>query len=51
MSTPEKWIVVDGLQRLSSIKKFMVDKKLKLQNLEFLSELDGKSYDDLDREI
>ena len=51
VSTPEKWIVVDGLQRLSSIKKFMVDKKLKLQNLEFLSELDGKSYDDLDRNL
>lgn len=51
VSNPEKWIVVDGLQRLSSIKKFMVDKKLKLQNLEFLSELDGKSYDDLDRSL
>ncbi|MFZ2889421.1 GmrSD restriction endonuclease domain-containing protein, partial [Sulfuricurvum sp.] len=43
--------VVDGLQRLSSIKKFMVDKKLKLQKLEFLSELNGKSYDDLDRNL
>ncbi len=51
VSNPEKWIVVDGLQRLSSIKKFMVDKKLKLHNLEFLSELNGKSYDDLDRNL
>jgi len=51
VSNPEKWIVVDGLQRLSSIRKFMVDKKLKLQNLEFLSELNGKSYDDLDRSL
>lgn len=51
VSNPEKWIVVDGLQRLSSIKKFMVDKKLKLYNLEFLSELNGKSYDDLDRNL
>lgn len=51
VSTPEKWIVVDGLQRLSSIKKFMVDKKLKLQNLEFLTELNGKNYDDLDRNL
>ena len=49
VSNPDKWIVVDGLQRLSTIKKFMVDKKLKLKNLEFLEELDGKSYDDLDR--
>ena len=49
VSNPEKWIVVDGLQRLSTIKKFMVDKTLKLKNLEFLTELEGKSYDELDR--
>ena len=30
------WLVVDGLQRLSSIRNFVVDKKLKLTNLEFL---------------
>lgn len=51
VSNPEKWIVVDGLQRLSSIKKFMVDKKLKLHNLEFLDELEGRNYDDLDRNL
>lgn len=51
VSNPEKWIVVDGLQRLSSIKKFMVDKDLKLHNLEFLTELNGKRYDDLDRNL
>lgn len=49
VSNSEYWIVVDGLQRLSTIKKFIVDKKLKLVNLEFLNELNGKSYDDLDR--
>ncbi len=49
VSNPDKWIVVDGLQRLSTIEKFIVDKKLVLHNLEFLDELNGKSYDDLDR--
>jgi len=49
VSNPERWIVVDGLQRLSTIKKFMVDKTLKLKNLEFLKELEGKGYDDLNR--
>jgi len=49
VSNPDKWIVVDGLQRLSTIKKFVVDKKLRLKNLEFLTDLDGKNYDDLDR--
>jgi hypothetical protein len=50
VSNPDKWIVVDGLQRLSTIKKFIIDKTLKLKNLEFLyEELNGKGYDDLDR--
>lgn len=44
-----KWIVVDGLQRLSAIKKFMVDKELKLSGLEFLKDLEGQGFDDLDR--
>jgi len=51
VSDPDRWIVVDGLQRLSTIKKFVVEKKLKLKNLEFLQELDGKSYDDLERNL
>ena len=50
-----KWIVVDGLQRLSTLKKFIIGddkgKKLKLKNLEFLKHLDGKLYDDLDRPL
>lgn len=44
-----KWIVIDGLQRLSTIKSFIVDKKLKLKNMEFLSELEGKKFDELGR--
>jgi hypothetical protein len=51
VSDPDKWIVVDGLQRLSTIKKFVIDKKLKLKNLEFLEELEGKFYDDLERNL
>jgi hypothetical protein len=44
-----KWIVVDGLQRLSTIKKFFIDKNFKLKNMEFLDELNGKSFDELGR--
>ena len=39
VSDPDKWIVVDGLQRLSTLKRFIVDKNLRLFNLEFLTEL------------
>ncbi len=41
------WLVVDGLQRLSSIRNFVVKKTLKLTNLEFLTQLNGKGWDDL----
>ena len=45
------WLVVDGLQRLSSIRNFCVNKTLKLTNLEFLSHLNGKSWDDLSGDL
>ncbi|MCT4615657.1 MAG: DUF262 domain-containing protein [Marinifilaceae bacterium] len=49
VANDNRWIVVDGLQRLSSIKKFMVNKSLKLKNLEFLDDLEEKGFDELDR--
>ncbi len=47
----KKWLVVDGLQRLSSIRNFVIKKRLKLVNLEFLTQLDGKGYDELGRDL
>ena len=46
-----KWLVVDGLQRLSSIRNFVIKKTLKLVNLEFLTHLNGAGYDNLDRDL
>lgn len=48
-SDENKWLIVDGLQRLSSINKFIIDKKLRLSSLEYLKDLNGKKYDDLSR--
>ena len=51
------WDIIDGLQRCCAIENFCVKKTLRLQNLEFLAEKDGKQYleglgfDDLDREL
>lgn len=45
----DKWLVIDGLQRLSTLKKFAIDKELRLTNLEFLTNLNGKNYDELPR--
>jgi hypothetical protein len=50
-ATNDDWLVVDGLQRLSSIRNFCVEKddkkRLKLTNLEFLTQFNGKTWDDL----
>ncbi len=44
----DKWLVVDGLQRLTTLKKFVLDKKLRLIDLEFLGDqYDKKTYDEL----
>lgn len=45
----DKWLVIDGLQRLSALKEFVIDKQLKLTGLEYLKELDKKNYDELPR--
>nr|MEC4585177.1 DUF262 domain-containing protein [Candidatus Parabeggiatoa sp.] len=41
------WQVVDGLQRLSALKKFVIDQGLKLQKLDFLKEIEGKTFNEL----
>lgn len=52
-SDDDRWQVVDGLQRLSSIKRFVVEKdrnkRLRLRGLEYLQELNGKTFDELPR--
>jgi hypothetical protein len=50
-SNPEKWLVVDGLQRLSSIRRFVLDKSLKLRGLEYLTQFEGFGYDELPRPL
>ncbi len=49
VSDSGKWIVVDGLQRLSTIKRFFINKDFKLKNMEFLDGLNGKDYNELER--
>lgn len=52
MPDEDKLIVVDGVQRLSAIKNFMASdirdsNKLRLQGLEYLSELEGMIFEEL----
>jgi len=46
-----KWLVVDGLQRLSAIRNFVINKTLKLTGLEFLKPLEGKKFEELPRNL
>jgi hypothetical protein len=44
----DRWLVVDGLQRLTTLKRFVIDQELRLKGLEFLK-LHGKTFNDLPR--
>lgn len=46
-SDDDKWQVVDGLQRLSTIRNFVIKKTLTLKGLEFLKQYEGYSFDEL----
>jgi hypothetical protein len=41
------WKIVDGLQRITTLKNFIIDKSLKLTGLEYLKDYEGKGFDDL----
>jgi hypothetical protein len=45
----EKWLVIDGLQRLTTLKQFVIDNKLELQGLEYLTQLEHCKYTKLSR--
>lgn len=45
------WLVVDGLQRLSTFKNYIIDKSFKLQDLEYLTQFNGVAFDKLPREL
>jgi len=46
-----KWEVIDGLQRISTLRSYVLQKSLVLENLEFLKEYNGMAYDKLPREL
>ena len=50
-SDENRWLVVDGLQRLTTLKEFAIDKTLVLSGLEFLTAYQGKGFEDLPRDL
>lgn len=47
----DKWLVVDGQQRLSSLQRFVIDESLPLKGLEFLKTFTGFRFSDLPRQF
>ncbi|MFE5400511.1 DUF262 domain-containing protein [Streptomyces sp. NPDC056580] len=45
---PHQYIVIDGKQRLGAIKRFALDKTLKLRGLETLKELNGLRFSEVE---
>lgn len=44
-----RWLIIDGLQRVTTLREFVVDQTLVLEEMEFFPELNGCSYDQLPR--
>ena len=47
----DSWLVVDGLQRLTALKRFIVEQSLALHGLEFLHQWEGKRFTELPRSL
>jgi hypothetical protein len=43
------WTIIDGQKRLLAIKEYYVDRTFRLQGLEYLTILEGKSFDEIER--
>lgn len=41
------WKIIDGLQRIIALKRFVIDKTLKLTDMEYLKQYEGKGFGDL----
>jgi hypothetical protein len=50
-SNDNKWEVIDGLQRISTLRSFVINKTLVLENLQFLKDYNGYTYERLPREL
>jgi len=46
-ATSDIWLIVDGLQRIGTLKNFILEMNFELQGLEYLKEFNGKRWNDL----
>lgn len=47
----ENWLIIDGLQRLTTLKKYVIEESFSLINLEYLTDLNDSKFHELDRKF
>jgi hypothetical protein len=47
----DRYIVIDGIQRLTALKRCMIDKNLRLSGMEFLASFNNKRFEELPRSL
>lgn len=50
-SNDDRWQIIDGLQRISTIREFVLQNGFKLQDLEFLTDFNNCTFDTLPRSL
>ncbi|MGN0462815.1 MAG: DUF262 domain-containing protein [Ruminococcus sp.] len=50
-SDDDKWQIIDGLQRIATIKEYVVDQSFALTGMEFLKDLNGSKFEQLPRAL
>lgn len=48
-SEEDNWLIIDGLQRITALREFIVDETLQLTGLEFFHDLEGITFKNLPR--
>ncbi|MEQ8188766.1 MAG: DUF262 domain-containing protein [Candidatus Eremiobacterota bacterium] len=50
-SDDNNWLIVDGLQRLTTFQNYIIENNFTLQNLEYLTQFNGLYYNELSRDL
>lgn len=50
-SNEERWVIIDGLQRLTTLRRYVVSEEFALSELEYLTNLNGLKYSQLPRKF
>lgn len=50
-ASADRMVVIDGIQRITTLKRYILDNSLELVGMEFLPDLEGKKFSELNRSL